>query len=210
MQQKFFCSGAQAHFDFFFIFNYTFLRTSHKSKWFKRINFIVTHFTSYFEKRPKYFADSGCEEHFYPRDIPSSTEVGKKIESLALLDFGALLFVCIVVVVMSVLSLLLEIAYSKYSRNSKSTILLPSKSRFSYQSKCGNPKSVQKKLLLLLHALTDDVRLCIVRCETVRIAFGSDVNLSIFLVFELNHLDKCDEILGKFDAFIVYLNSISH
>jgi hypothetical protein len=65
-----------------------------KSKWFKKINFAVTQFTSYFNDRSKNFTHPECEENFYPKHERSPNEVDSAT-SLDMVDFSGLLTICI-------------------------------------------------------------------------------------------------------------------
>ena len=78
---------------------YTILLAHHRSKWFKRINFVATQYSSYLNERSKNFTHSECEEHFYPKDSLSSTDVDNTIEALKFIDIGGLLSICALMVV---------------------------------------------------------------------------------------------------------------
>ncbi len=69
-----------------------------RSKWFKRINFVATQYSSYLNERPKNFTHSECEEHFYPKDSGSKTDVDE-YSALDFLEFGGLLSIYALMVV---------------------------------------------------------------------------------------------------------------
>jgi hypothetical protein len=67
-----------------------------QSKWFERLNFVVTQFTSYINERPKNYANQECKEHLSSRDDQSTTDVD--YEALRFVDFGGLLLICALIV----------------------------------------------------------------------------------------------------------------
>jgi hypothetical protein len=64
-----------------------------RSKWFKRTNFIVTQFTTYFNERARNFTHKECENYFFPKDPHLTSEVDS-YSALELVDFGGLLTIC--------------------------------------------------------------------------------------------------------------------
>jgi hypothetical protein len=70
-----------------------FLRTKFQSKWFDRINFDVTQYTSYKNERSKNFTYKECEKHFYPKDDQSINNLGD-IKALEIFNFGGLVLIC--------------------------------------------------------------------------------------------------------------------
>ena len=77
---------------------YIILLAHHRSKWFKRINFVATQYFSYLNERSKNFTHSECEEHFYPKNSRSITGVDE-YSALKFFDFGGLLSICALMVV---------------------------------------------------------------------------------------------------------------
>jgi len=75
------------------------LRPTTESKWFDAVNFVVTQYTSYINERSKNFTDKECEAHFFPKDSKSTTEVDSDFDALKLFEFGALLAICLFMVV---------------------------------------------------------------------------------------------------------------
>ena len=115
-------------------------------------------------------------------------------------------------IILSVLSLLFEISYSKFSRykmqrnNFETTVLSKiQKFTFSSQSKCGDLRNARKQFNLLQNTLLceDDLMIYSKACD------NDNNELFISLKFELNNPEKIDEIVKQFDEFAVYLDSIS-
>jgi hypothetical protein len=128
-------------------------------------------------------------------------------EALELFDFGGILSICFLMLVLSVLSLITEIVYYKHvsckviQKQSVST-RLPKICKFSYQSKCSDVTSAMKQLYLLLHSLNEDL-------DELQIYQSRGRQFSIALEFQINIPDKLDEIVEKFNSFVKYLDSIS-
>lgn len=68
-----------------------------KSKWFKDIGFLATELSTFVNEQSKNFTHRECEEHFYPKDSLSTTDV-HTFAALKLLDFGGLLSICFLMV----------------------------------------------------------------------------------------------------------------
>jgi hypothetical protein len=99
--------------------NHSFCTLTRESKWLKRINFIVTHFTSYYDARPTNSTNIECEEHFYPKDSKSATEVGSQLNALQLFNLGGLLCVCAVMILVSIILLIFENIFFKFHNATK-------------------------------------------------------------------------------------------
>ena len=115
--------------------------------------------------------------------------------------------------ILSVLSLLFEISYSRFyrnitQRNNLETTVLSKLQKFTFssQSKCGDLRNARKQFNLLQNIILCEDELKITYSE---MCDNNDVELSISLIFELNSPEKIGEIALQFDEFTLYLDGIS-
>ena len=119
-------------------------------------------------------------------------------------------FICVTFfqVIISVLSLLFEILYSKFSR---SDIVAPlsRKFTFSYQSTFAEPQDVINKICEFQNSLIEECELDISLSDISNFPRDDMFEISISLEYAVNGLEICDKIVERFDAFIVYLDNLS-
>ena len=171
----------------------------------------MTQYVSYYNDASRNFTHKDCEEHFYPTVSQSANEL-EVISALRIFDFGGLLSICALLVIISVALLLFEILYSQLSRkkviDKNLMIPLSKECQFSYQSKCTDFKNAKTHFNRLLHSLYED-RIEISHAHVLRIPSNNDIDLSILLKFELDNPGGLDNIVQKFDVFTLYLDCIS-
>jgi hypothetical protein len=189
------------------------IQRTKKSKWFEHINFVVTHFTSYFNERSKNFTHNDCEDHFYPKDSPSTTEVD--YSALKLIEFGGLLSICTVVICVSLLALVGEIAFTQLSRRQildnpfESIYPMTKTIRFTYESACVDYiKAIVKCDELRRQVETEHCQVIIdVRVKT-NSCYTHTFDISISFVLSLNVIDE-SFIVQQLQALRADLDSIS-
>jgi hypothetical protein len=69
--------------------------------------------------------------------------------------------------------------------------------------------NAMEKLYNMHNQLLNENDLKITSSEAVKIFIGNYFEIQISLAFELNNLEKIDEIVDQFDEFTAYLDSIS-
>jgi hypothetical protein len=114
-------------------------------------------------------------------------------------------------VILSVASLLLEITFSKFSRNkmvinSGVESKLTKKFTFTYTSKCTDFNNAMKQLQFFRINLINEVKLKIL---FLKLRCDNHVKMSILFVFELNNPEVLDKIVQQFDVFTAYLDTLS-
>jgi hypothetical protein len=186
-----------------------------ESKWFEKINFIVTQFTSYFNDRSYNFTHKECELHFYPPESASVTKINyaSALTAVELIDFRALLYICSFLLVISLLILFVEILVSNYfhrkiSLNNVSFISMPQIIYFSYKLRCVNPKNAIKKFNHTQRCIINVNGIAIESSE-VKVNICELFEISFSLVLKLNEADTEQIIDKELKDFLFYLDSIS-
>jgi hypothetical protein len=116
-------------------------------------------------------------------------------------------------VVLSVATLLFEIAFSKFVRNkilnknpkNKSEIIY----KFSYKSKCTDVKNAMRQLNLLHNILLGEDDLEITYPQVAKKPSDNAFEILISWEFNVNNLEMLDKIIFKFDEFTDFLDTMS-
>lgn len=189
-----------------------------ESPWFERINFVVTLFTSYFndESRPKNVMSRECEEHFRPKETQSATDVDVDIDALNISDFGALFAICVFMILLSLLSLCVEIVHSKNHRcrilqSNTSVVPLLKTFTFTYQAKYSDPESPMKEFCRLHNLLVYEHGLTIACFESKTVPCDNMFEISFVLQcqLQLNQPEILTKIANYFDVLSANLDSMS-
>jgi hypothetical protein len=189
-------------------------RPHYKSKWFERINFLVTHFTSYFNERSKDFTHKECEEHFYPDNSHSNTEIdyAEALSPLNLFDFTAILSICSSMFAFCLLALFAEITFSNLS-NSKSYVHNSNQFsklfQFSYKFQTVTYTNVVEKCNQLQNLLFVEYGIVILRSEIQTKIIEGVYEITFSLALEINALNHEQIIKNKLQAFIFFLDTAS-
>ncbi len=116
-------------------------------------------------------------------------------------------------IILSVLSLMVEIVYSTFrqkemSKKINSELSLPAKFTFSYQcARCAHPQPAMDAFHEFYHSLVYDLN--VTYLETAVIPREHKFELSILLVFQLKNPNQPNKIVQKFDEFKNYLDKIT-
>jgi hypothetical protein len=185
------------------------------SKWFEKINFLVTQFTSYFNDRSKGFAQKECEEHFYPKLSLSSIELNYDFALMALdiFDFSALITICFFLLVISLMVLFGEIFFNKYSNREilYTNIMVPFSKvvHFSYKFKCANYIRIVEKFNDLQNRFFVANRIQILRSEIQTNISDEIFEITLSLVLQFNTPHQETAIKNELQALIFYPGAVS-
>jgi len=173
----------------------------------------ATQFISHYNDRSKNFVDTDCEEHFYPKQTRSKTEVD--YSSLQIIELGGLFIMCIFFLILSLISLFCEVAVFEYRRRQIGTdvnleTILPQNIQFSYRSKCSHVQTAVKQFNHLYNSLLDEEGVDVIHTETTK-NVSDDLAIEIYMFLDLKLSDRKykNRIVGQFERLKLYLDSIS-
>jgi hypothetical protein len=157
-----------------------------------------------------------CEAHFRLKETQSATDVDVDVDALNISDFGALFAICVFMILLSLLSLCVEIAHAKNHRyrillSNDAVIPLLKTLTFTYRAKYPDPESVMKEFCRLHNVLLYEHGLSIACFESKTVPCDNMFEISFVLQFQirLNQPEILAKIADHFDILSANLNSMS-